>query len=381
MRKRFMVLALAGVMAVLPLAGCSKTLEDNEVVATVDGDEISAGLANFYARMNQAQYETWYAGYMGDNMWVSEAEEGKTYEESVKDQIMEDLQNMYLLEDHMKDYEIEISEQEENAVKKAAEEFDEANGLEEKEKVSGSAGNVERLLTLLTIKQRVGDAIRATADMEVSDEEAAQKAMKYVTFSYTTTDEEGNSTPLTDEEKEDLKKEAEEFAEGAAAAGDFAAYVTEKGYEAKDATFDAEETLTIPAELAKAADKLEEGGVTGVVENDNGLYVAKVTSLLDKDATEAEKQNIISQRQQEKYDEVIEGWRKDADISVMEKVWKKIDFNELSVTMYVDDNDPYADEVKTDDQVEEDEEEEEDTAEKEPAGAEDEAGNAEGTEE
>ena len=64
MRKRFMVLALAGVMAVLPLAGCSKTLEDNEVVATVDGDEISAGLANFYARMNQAQYETWYAGYM-----------------------------------------------------------------------------------------------------------------------------------------------------------------------------------------------------------------------------------------------------------------------------------------------------------------------------
>ena len=240
---------------------------------------------------------------------------------------------------------------------------------------------MERLLTLLTIKQRVGDAIRATADMEVSDEEAAQKAMKYVTFSYTTTDEEGNSTPLTDEEKEDLKKEAEEFAEGAAAAGDFAAYVTEKGYEAKDATFDAEETLTIPAELAKAADKLEEGGVTGVVENDNGLYVAKVTSLLDKDATEAEKQNIISQRQQEKYDEVIEGWRKDADISVMEKVWKKIDFNELSVTMYVDDNDPYADEVKTDDQVEEDEEEEEDTAEKEPAGAEDGAGNAEGTEE
>ena len=65
MRKRFMVLALAGLMAVSTFTGCGK-IEDDEVVATVDGDDIPAGLANFYARMTQAQYETWYAGYMGD---------------------------------------------------------------------------------------------------------------------------------------------------------------------------------------------------------------------------------------------------------------------------------------------------------------------------
>lgn len=375
MKKRFMILALAGVMAVSTFTGCGR-MDENEVVATVEGDEISAGLANFYARMNQAQYETWYAGYMGDNMWASEAEEGKTYEESVKDQIMEDLQNMYLLEDHMKDYEIEISEEEEAAIKEAASDFDEANGLEEKGKVSGSVDNVERLLRLFTIRQKVGDAIRATADTEVSDEEAAQKAMKYVAFSYNKTDEEGNSAPLTDDEKAELKKDAEDFAKGVKTADDFAAYASEKGYEAKDATFDAEETMAIPAELAGAADQLEEGGVTDVVETDNGLYVAKVTSLLDREATDAEKQNIVSQRQQEKYDEAIEGWRKDAEISVVEKVWKKIDFNELSVTMYVDDSDPYADEVKTDDRAEEDEDEEDDTEqedEKEPAADEGEA--------
>lgn len=356
MRKRFMVLALAGVMAISSFTGCG-SMKDNEVVATVDGDDIHAGLANFYARMTQAQYETWYAGYMGDNMWSSEAEEGKSYEESVKSQIMEDLQNMFLLEDHMKDYEIVISEQEEASIKEAAGVFDEANGLEEKGKVSGTIDNVERLLTLMTIRQRVGDAIRETADTEVSDEEAAQKAMKYVTFSFNKTDEEGNSTSLTDEEKEELKKEAEEFAKGAKDEDDFAAYASEKNYEAKDATFDAEETISIPAELAEAADKLKEGEVTDVVENANGLYVAKVTSLFDKDATEKEKENIISQRKQDKYEEVIEGWRKDAEISVVERVWKKVDFNELSVTMYMDDSDPYTDDVKTDDQVDEDEEE------------------------
>ncbi|MCI8584158.1 MAG: peptidyl-prolyl cis-trans isomerase [Dorea sp.] len=377
MRKRFMVLALAGLMAVSAFTGCGK-IKDDEVVATVDGEDIPAGLANFYARMTQAQYETWYAGYMGDNMWSGEAEEGKSYEETVKGQIMEDLQNMYLLEDHMKDYDITVSEQEEASIKEAAGAFDEANGLEEKGKVSASIENVERLLTLMTIRQRVGDAIRETADMEVSDEEAAQKAMKYVTFSFNKTDEEGNSTPLTDEEKEELQKEAEDFAKGAKDKDDFAAYASEKEYEAKDATFDAEETLTIPAELAEAADKLKEGEVTGVVESTNGLYVAKVTSLFDKDATEKEKENIIAERKQEKYNEVIEGWRKDAEISVVERVWKKIDFNELSVTMFMDDSDPYADDVKTDDQIDEDEDKdaEEDTGE-EPV----EEGESDGTEE
>lgn len=366
MRKRFMVLALAGLMAVSTFTGCGK-IKDDEVVATVDGEDIPAGLANFYARMTQAQYETWYAGYMGDNMWSGEAEEGKSYEETVKGQIMEDLQNMYLLEDHMKDYDITVSEQEEASIKEAAGAFDEANGLEEKGKVSASIENVERLLTLMTIRQRVGDAIRETADMEVSDEEAAQKAMKYVTFSFNKTDEDGNSTALTDEEKEELKKEAEDFVKGAKDKEDFAAYASEKEYEAKDATFDAEETLTIPAELAEAADKLKEGEVTGVVESANGLYVAKVTSLFDKDATEKEKENIIAERKQEKYNEVIEGWRKDADISVVEGVWKKVDFNELSVTMYMDDSDPYTDDVKTDDQVDEDEDKDsEENTEEEP---------------
>ncbi len=365
MKKRLAILLLAGMMAVSVLSGCG-SLEDKDTVATVDGDKIPAGLANFYARMVQAQYETSYAGYMGGDIWSGDAAEGSSYEETVKDQIMEDLQNMYLLEDHMKEYDVEVTEEDERAIQEAAEAFDEKNGLEEKEKVSGSLENVKRLLTLMNIRQKVGDAIRAEADTEVSDEEAAQKAMKYVMFSYHTQSAEGENTELTDSEKEALKEEADAFAAEAKGAEDFAAFAAEKGYEAKDATFDAEENLSIPAELSAAADVLEEGGVTDAVETENGLYVAKVTSLFDEEATAAEKQNIISERQQAKYDETVDAWRKDAEISVEKNVWKKVDFEELGVTMYVDESKPYEDEVQTDDRAEEDEEEdaeEEDLAE------------------
>ena len=349
MKRRLAVLALAGAMAVTSLTGCAGGLSDKDVVATVDGDEITADVANFYARFTQAQYETYYAGYLGEDMWSSEAEEGKTYEESVKDTVLEDLEDMYLLEDHMEEFEVEITEEDETSIKNAVAGFNEANGLDEKEKVSGSEKAVERLLTLFTIQAKMENAIKATADLEVSDEEAAQKKMQYVLFPFTTTDEEGNSVELTDDEKAELKKTAEAFATGAKTAADFASYATEQGQEAKDASFDGEETVTIPEELAKAADALEEGAITEVVESDNGYYVAKLVSLFDKDATETEKENIRSQRKQEKLDETLEKWRKDAKIEVNEKVWKKVDFNELSVTMKMEETEPYADEVQTDD--------------------------------
>ena len=90
MKKRLAMLVLAGAMVTSSLTGCG--LKDSATVATVAGDEIPAGLANFYARMTQAQYESMYSSYLGDNMWTTEASEGKTYEKLVKDEVLKDLE-------------------------------------------------------------------------------------------------------------------------------------------------------------------------------------------------------------------------------------------------------------------------------------------------
>ena len=93
-----------------------------------------------------------------------------------------------------------------------------------------------------------------------------------------------------------------------------------------------------PAQLVEAADALDEGGTTGLVEGDNGYYVARVTSLLDREATDARKQEIISERQQDLLNETLDGWREDADIEVHERVWDKIDFTTLTVTDCIEKN-------------------------------------------
>lgn len=355
MKKRLLMIAAAVMLSVTSLAGCS-SLKSSEVMVKVDDSEITADVANFYARYMQAQYETYYGAYMGDNMWNTEAEEGETYEDSVKDSVIEALERMLVLEQHMGDYNVSLSDAEKDVIKKSAKEFDEDNTLENKEKIMSNTEAVERILTLMAIEQKMTDEIEKDADTNVSDKEAAQKKMDYVFFAYnkSTEEESGEESEEepTDEEKAEVKKQAEAFVKSAKEdSSKFAELAGEQGLEVQTATFDAE-SQTPYADLVKEADALKKGEVTDVVEAGSGCYVAKVTSLMDKDATETKKEEIITERKNELVSEVTEKWLDDAKVDVNKKAWKKIDFNELGITMKQTEKDPYADEVKTDDQVE-----------------------------
>lgn len=334
--KKAAVLTAAGVLAATAVTGCSGSINTDAVVATVGDDEITLGVANFYARMTQGQYETYYASMMGttgDAMWTQEAGEDQTYEESVKDGLLENLENMYLISQHAADYEVSLTEEEEDAIAEAAAQFDEDNTDEAKETVSGYRKDIEEFLRLATIQTKMDSKMREGVDEEVSDEEAAQKAMQYVFFSYTTTDDSGNTTELTDEEKESLKTDAQSLVDRVNAGEDISTVAEELGQTAYDLTFDSESTSP-NEDLIAAVDAFEtEGQVTDVIEADDGLYVGRLTSLLDRDATDQKKTSIVEERRQEQYDSLLEEWRNDTDIKVDENVWDKVDFEDTGVTI------------------------------------------------
>ena len=340
--KKAAVLTAVGVLAATTVTGCSGSINTDAVVATVGDDEITLGVANFYARMTQGQYETYYAGMMGttgEAMWTQEAGEDQTYEESVKDGLMENLENMYLISQHAAEYDVSLTEEEEDAIADAAAQFDEDNTDEAKEIVSGYRKDIEEFLRLATIQTKMDSKMREGVDENVSDEEAAQKAMKYVFFSYTTTDDSGNSTELTDDEKADLKTNAQTLADRVNAGEDISTVAEELGQTAYDLTFDSESTSP-NEDLIAAADALKtEGAVTDVIETDDGLYVGQLTSLLDRDATDQKKESIIEERKQDQYDSLLEQWKDDTDIEVDEKVWNKVDFEDTGVTIITSETD------------------------------------------
>lgn len=354
MKKKIVTCILAGMLTVSSLAGCS-SFDADDVVVTVGEQKITAEVANFYARYIQAQYETYYSAYLGDNMWDSEATKGKSYEESVKAAVLEDLEDMVLLEQHMGDYDVSLSDEEKQVIKDAAKDFGEKNPLEDKEKVSGSDQAVERVVTLMAVQMKMQEVIESTADTEVTDEEAAQKSMQYVNFTYKIKDDEGYYKDLTDKEKSEIKAKAEDFAKAVKEGKDFEACAKEQEMEVKDKTFDA--LSAVPSEeLIEAADKLKEGEVTDVIETDYGCYVAKVTSLLDRGATDEKKESIIEDRKEELYLDTCKKLRDEAKIEVNDEVWDKISFKDIKVTLKDVEKDPYANDVKTDDVAEAEEE-------------------------
>ncbi len=335
-KKRVAACGIAGMMAVTSLTGCG-SMNNDDVVATVGESEIKLGVANFYARMQQAQYETYYAGLMGttgDEMWSKETD-GKTYEQTVKSDVIKSLENLYLLEQHTADYDVSLTDEEKKAIEDAADQFDENNALEDKEAVSGYTKYVKEMLELETIQKKMEDAMTADVDTNVSDEEAAQKAMKYVYFTYTKSEDDGSTSTLSDDEKAEVKSTAESFAENLknSDAKDIDIAANEAGVEVQSATFDSESTSP-NEDLVKAVDALEaEGDVTDAIETDSGVYVAKLTSMLDRTATDTKKQSIAEERKQDAYDSLIKKWRKETDISVNKKVWKKVDFQKQGVTV------------------------------------------------
>ena len=202
--KKAALLAMAGVLTAASVTGCSGAIDAEATVVTVGKEKVPLGVVNFYARMMQGQYETYYAGMMGttaEELWTQDAGDDKTYEESVKDSVMEAVENMYLISQHSGEYEVVLTEDEKEAIQKAAEQFDKDNKDESKEAVSGYRKDIEKYLELMTIQSKMSEKMREGVNEEVSDEEAAQKSMEYVYFSYTSTDESGSVTELTDEEK------------------------------------------------------------------------------------------------------------------------------------------------------------------------------------
>lgn len=334
--KRAAVLTAAGVLSAGMLAGCSGTIDTGAVVATVGEEDITLGVANFYARMTQGQYETYYAGMMGmtgEDMWIQEVEEGKTYEQAVKESIMTELENLYLISQHAAEYEVALTEDEEDAIKEAAKQFDENNSDETKEVVSGYRKDIEKYLELLTIQNKMADKMKEGVDEEVSDEEAAQKAMKYVYFSFSSTDDSGNTVDLSDEEKEALREDAQTLADRVKDGENMTEVAEEMGLTANDLTFDEESTGPNEDLVAEVNGFTEEGECTDPIESDLGLYVGQLTSLLDRDATDQEKNNIVEERRQEQYNSLLEEWRDAVTIEVDEKVWEKVDFNDVGVTI------------------------------------------------
>lgn len=323
--KLFAALAITGIT----LSGCGSTIDSDAVFATLDDTTITMGVANFTAKYQQANYDSFYTAYFGEDMWEKDLYgNGSTLAQDVKRDVADSLENMYLLKAHMAEYHVELSKEEEAAIEKAADTFLADNSKEAIKQVGGeNKEDILEVLRLYTIQSKMRKSIEDSADVEVTDEEAAQRSFSYVVISTTGKyDEESNLVEYTEEEKAQLRDEAVDIAE----AEDFEKAVTDAGYtvskESYGSTEDTDSSLN--KEVLEAADGLKEGDISGVVETENGYYVLRLDSEHDKEASEEKKEELLSQKKSDYYEDVLSGWRDEAKWEINGKEWDKVTFKD-----------------------------------------------------
>ncbi len=330
--KKLMTILIAGAALMgATFGGCGNPVNDDAVFATLDDTKITMGVANFFAKYQQVMYDTSFMGYYGEDMWNNDLYgNGSALKEDVKNNVAEDLQKLYLLKAHMEEYGISISEDEEAALAKAVDNFIADNskaairqiGAENKE-------NAIEMLRLRTIEKKMRDRIIQDADTTVSDEEAAQRTFSYLQISTAAhTDENNNQVEYTEEEKAGLKTVAEGIA--ASSPETFETAVTDSGYTLNTASYGSaeDENASMDKAVLEAADALTEGQISGVVETDSAYYVLRLDKAFDEEATASKREELIKEKQENYYTDVIDGWKDESKWEINESEWEKVTFEE-----------------------------------------------------
>lgn len=338
--KKLSILALSGVVLTgAILTGCG-SINPDKTVATVNGTEISLGLANYMAQYTAVDYDTYYMSYFGQDMWTKQSgDNAETMTDRVKANTLQSLEEYYLLEEHMDDYGVSLTEDEMTQIENAAADFMSVNTEEALGAMGATEEYVKEQLRLATLQQKMYQAIVADVDTNVSDEECAQKTFSYVRVSKTPgtddteskTDEEAAAEAKDQAQQildEALSGSTEDPLQTAAEAHD--ASKAACSYGAKDLQSEDDNSTYLDMAVLEAADKLGEGEYSQtLIDTDKYYYVIRMDSLDDKDAAERERQSIISDRKQALYDETLNGYKDAAQWSVDEKAWEPVNFDTI----------------------------------------------------
>ena len=122
--KKIVALVAVAALSISALTGCQKQkpIDNKEIVMTVGDKKVELGMANFFVRYQQSMMEQqmeMYQSYGYVMEWDMEVEKGKTYEESMKEDTLKSLQQLYVLDAHAADYKVALTDDETAKIEEA----------------------------------------------------------------------------------------------------------------------------------------------------------------------------------------------------------------------------------------------------------------------
>lgn len=306
-RKKIAVL-LAAAMLAGSFSGCG-LMENTEIVFTtgLSGDQLfkigksvcTLPEAMIYVMDYQRQYE----GVYGVEMWEHDFG-GVTFEEYVKDTIIDQLASMKAITLLAGGYGVSLDESEEEQVLQAAEAYYGALTQEQIRYMDLELQDVEDLYRDHALSGKVYEEITKDVNTEVSDDEARIITVQQIYL---------DSLETAQSVKEQLDS-GRDFAAVASAYSKDSQVTWTFGRGEHDGVYD------------EAAFALENDQVSDIIETGDGYYILKCINNFDQEATEANKVTMVEKRRDELFESVYEQLVADTPSQFSRRLWEKVHF-------------------------------------------------------
>lgn len=332
MRKNMAGLLILLFVMTTALTGCtgSNKLNSTAEAMNVGGVSVPLGEVNFYLRYQQTQVQGMYGAFFGEDFMNQDLMGlGTPYGVTVRDTVVETLQEYYVVEAHAEELGVSLTDEEKNQAAEAARTFLAANDSKALNAMSADEATVTHVLQLTALQSKVYADRAATIDTEVDPASVAQKRISYVVSSIAgTTDEEGNVTELSEEETAEKRTQMETVLADAKAGGDLNAAAEAQEMTASSMTY-GKDGSSLEEAVQSAADALSDGEFSDIIETENSLYIVYMESTFDEDATETARENELSRREQAAYDEWYTPLFEETEITVNDEVIQTLTFDRI----------------------------------------------------
>jgi foldase protein PrsA len=326
-RLRILLLALICIVVGVVVIGCAKKTATVIFDEKLGADEVfkindsvcSLGEAKIFLTNLQNQYESVY----DCNMWQEKCG-NITVEEYVKKTVLTELAQIKSMALFAKENKIELTEDEKNTVNKAAKEYYDSLTQSEITCMGVTQDDVVNAYSEYLLASKVYSSLTTETDTEVSDDEARVITVQQIIINKYKTDDAGNKTAMTEEEKQEAYSKAQTVLEKAQNNEDFATLA--ENYSDVDVC---ESTLgrgQMPESVENIIFNMENNNISGIIETEDSYYIIKCINSYDMEATDANKKVIIEQRKTKAFDEAYEVFVSGLVSELNEEVWDSIVF-------------------------------------------------------
>ena len=177
---------------------------------------------------------------------------------------------------------------------------------------------------------KTAELLKAAYNPEIDEGEVKVGKLTYCLFATTGTfDAQGNQTPFTKEELARVRQDAERFALRAKELGDITAAGMEISHTVIDVYYNDYTDGGAHELVAGEARRLEVGGVSDIIETEEGYYIVQRVSEYEEEASRERREELEYLAREDYCAEMIEAWREETPLELDAKIWDEVRVDEL----------------------------------------------------